>query len=70
MSEGLNRKLSGRDIVRVVVMVIFALVPYALRQIYPDSVIIQGLFGGIRLLIYWMILCYIALRMDKGSAGK
>jgi len=52
-----DRNVTSKDIKLVVVVLIFLLVPIFSPEIYPDSKIIQSLFGVPRLFIFW-IICY------------
>lgn len=40
-------------------------VPYALREFYPENALVQGLFGGMRLVVYWVILAVCGWRFDQ-----
>lgn len=63
-----KRVVTKWDIIAAIGVIISMGVPYALREIYPHNGIIQNLFGGIRLLIYWLIIGYIGWIIDKRFA--
>ncbi len=54
-----------RDILIAIVIILLLLVPFALREIYPNNPVIDLFFGGIRLAIYWAVLLYLTWRVGK-----
>ncbi|RJQ55492.1 MAG: hypothetical protein C4526_03585 [Nitrospiraceae bacterium] len=64
-SNNLSRKVAKRDVMTAFIGLILIIVPAIIRDIYPNSFIIQKLFGGFKLLIYWILVGYIGWRFEK-----
>lgn len=64
-SSGTSRRVTKRDIISAIVMFFLVAVPFELREIYPNSEFVQTLFGGFRLLFYWMLILYLGWRFDR-----
>jgi len=67
-TDNLKRVVTKWDVIAALGVIISMGVPYSLREIYPHNEIIQNLFGGTRILIYWLIICYIGWKIDRRFA--
>ena len=76
-SDNLKRKVTKKDIIQSIIAIFLMLTPALLRDLYPNHPIIQGLFGGVKLVIYWGVIIYsiyfgwkIKLRLKKNEERK
>ena len=69
-SNNLKRPITKRDVLVAIVVIILGGGPYVLREIYPENMIIQNLFGGLRLFIYWTAFGFLCWRFDKWMTNR
>jgi F0F1-type ATP synthase assembly protein I len=66
-----NSQLINKRIIAIAVVVICLMVgPLLIRDLNPDNVLVQELFGGLKLFIYWIIILIIMWRFDKWLSKK
>jgi hypothetical protein len=69
-NNGKNRPVNKRIIFSAVFVVVIMLGSFCLRELFAENHIIQKLFGGINILVFWVVSCAIFHKIENWIFGK
>ena len=69
-SNGKTRPVNKRIIISSVFILLVMIGSFGLRELFPENQIIRKLFGGVNILLFWVVLFSIFHKIDVWIYGK